>query len=301
MRYSAGAAAALVVMITFGFAAGAAAGSLSNAGGTVTLASIGIVTADTPYASGQIISVTLHANSALGFDNGAAGPYNFEECQAPNGVLPTVPTSNCDGSTIVQVSAVNADGSLGATSFKIYALPDVPTFGEDAGAGQPNCGLAPNDCVLYIGSPIGADTSFPTAHLFSAPFVIASNSDDKGENPGDGSGTSGHSTGPVPVVAPQVNPKPKATPASTAGTAATQAGATAPSSSRGAPRSPASIPNTASSNGRSTTTSSVGTSSLAFTGASPTLAWIALFGAFLVLASSFALRRARHGIDSPGP
>jgi hypothetical protein len=291
MRHSAGVAAAtLVLLITFGFAVNAPADST---GSTVTLATIGHVTAGTPYSSGQTITVTLHANSALGSDNGAVGPYNIEECQAPNGVLPTVPTTNCDGTTVMQVSAVNADGSLGAKAYKLYALPNVPTFDENTGTGQPNCGLAPNDCVLYIGNPIGANTSFPKAHLFSATFFIASNSDDGGENPGDGTATSGPPNGSAPVIANQAKPKATATPASTAAIAASRSGATASPSSLGDPFRSASTPNAVTSTGRSTTTSS-----LAFTGAPPTLAWLALSGALLVLASSFALRRARHKVEA---
>jgi hypothetical protein len=287
--------ATLALALTCGFAASAVADSLSDPAGTITLSTIGAVTVDTPYSSGQTINVTLHANKALGFDNGAAGPYNIEECQAPNGVLPTVPTSNCDGLTIVQVSAVNADGSLGAKAYKIYSLPDVPTFSEKAGTGQPTCGVAPNDCVLYIGSPIGAATSFPSAHLFSAPFFIASNGDDEGGNPGDGVMAARSSSTTVPVVANQAQPtaKTKATPASTAAIAASRANASASSATRAAGGAARASPLAGSSDPATTP------GSLAFTGTTPTLAWLALSGALLMLASSFALRRARRRINSP--
>jgi hypothetical protein len=294
MRFSAGVAAA--TLVAFSFAVGAAADSLPNASGSITLATIGTVTANAPFSSGQMVTVTLHANSALGLNNGVAGPYNIEECQAPNGVLPTVPTGNCDGSTIVQVSAVNADGSLAATAFKIYALPNAPTFDETAGAGQPNCGLAPNDCVLYVGSPIGANTSFPSAHLFSPAFVIASNSDDKGENPGDGTVGSRPRSDQAPVTTHHAPTKPRTAPTSVPDNSATKA-------SRAA-SSPAKTAAAGSARTRTSTTSSAratSSSSLAFTGPSPTLAWLGLAGAFLVLAASFALRRTRPGVGSPGP
>jgi hypothetical protein len=177
-------------------AGGVASADLTNTAGTVTLHAPG-GTSGTPYSSGQTIDVNINANGALGSNNGASGPYNIEECQAPNGVVPTIPTGNCDGYTILPVTTTNADGSLSDVAFTVYALPDSVTFGESAGPGQPVCGVAPNYCVLYIGNAIGASTSFPVAHLFSAPFQIAANGDDGGENPGDGTPES-----PLPILLP---------------------------------------------------------------------------------------------------
>jgi hypothetical protein len=178
-------------------ASGVANADLTNSGGTVTLQGPG-GTAGTPYSSGQTITVNLEANSAFSAASGAAGPYIVEECQAPNGVLPTTPTDNCDHNTVgAEIVSTNSDGSLADYSYTVYALPDIPIFSETAGPGQPNCGTAPNYCVLYIGSPFGGATSFPTAHLFSAPFQISANSDDGGENPGDGTPES-----PLPILMP---------------------------------------------------------------------------------------------------
>ncbi len=177
-------------------ASGAASASLVNSAGTVTLNSPG-GTAGTPYSSGQTITLSLGGNSALGSKNGSAGPYEVIECQAPNGVLPTVPTNNCDQLTGGTITTVNADGSLSSFSYTVFALPDGPTFGESAGPGQPTCGLAPNYCVLYIGSALGSATAFPAAHLFSAPFQISANADDGGESPGDGTPES-----PLPILLP---------------------------------------------------------------------------------------------------
>jgi hypothetical protein len=196
-RLAAKAAAMLLLASPVLFlASGAASADLVNPAGTVTLQGPG-GTAGTPFSSGQTINIILGANSTLGFNNGASGPYEIIECQAPNGVLPTVPTNNCDQLTGGTISTVNADGSLAFKSYIVYALPNGPTFGETAGPGQPNCGQAPNYCVLYIGNALGAATAFPAAHVFSAPFQIQANADDGGGNPGDGTPES-----PLPILLP---------------------------------------------------------------------------------------------------
>ena len=92
------------------------------------------------------------------------------------------PHDNCDGSTILSTSAVNADGSFLISSYTVYALPDNISLGEPS-TQKPVCGVAPNYCVLYIGP---AQTDFSKPHLFSAPFQVLANADDGGGSPGDG-------------------------------------------------------------------------------------------------------------------
>ena len=159
--------------------------------GPVTLATIGTVTAGTPYSSGQGITVEIAANTTLSLSNLQASGFSGEpsmkamECADPGGTvanLPTTPTGNCDGQTVVPTSAVNADGSFNLPD-TIYALPDGPTFGESASQ-TPVCGIGADECVLYVGP---AQQDFSKPHLFSAPFSVLANSDDGGENPGDGS------------------------------------------------------------------------------------------------------------------
>ncbi len=50
---------------------------------------------------------------------------------------------------------------------------------------RPTCGdTAATECVLYIGNN---QSDFSASHVFSQPFNVLANSDDLGENPGDGS------------------------------------------------------------------------------------------------------------------
>jgi len=106
-------------------------------------------------------------------------------------------TADRDRVTVSQFPRTDADGSVATQAFTVYALPDGPTFDESAGPGQPTCGLAPNYCVLYVGSALYSDTAFPATHLFSAPFQIQASADDGGENPGDGTPES-----PLPILLP---------------------------------------------------------------------------------------------------
>ncbi len=143
---------------------------------------IGSFTADTPFSSGQVISVVIPANST--FTAGAG--ISIEECAAPGGVVPTQP-SDCDGITH-QGDTVTAgsDGSVDYTDtppdsgYTIYAIPD-PSIGDTGTA--PVCNLS-NECVLYIGEN---QNDFTQPHFFSQPFYVTPTPGDSGANPGDGS------------------------------------------------------------------------------------------------------------------
>ncbi|MGD0381802.1 MAG: Ig-like domain-containing protein [Acidimicrobiales bacterium] len=168
----------------------ASAASLSN--GTVSINTIGTVTSGTPYSSGQQVNVVVSANPTLSLTNLESAGYTGEpamravECDDPGGLvgnLPGTPTGNCDGSTILSTSAVNADGSFTIDNYTIDWLPDNATFGESP-TQKPTCGTAPDFCVLYLGP---AQNDFSKPHIFSAPFLVTNNGDDGGEDPGDGS------------------------------------------------------------------------------------------------------------------
>lgn len=160
--------------------------------GSVTLTTIGTVASGTPYSSGQLINISVAANITLSLANLETAGYTGEpamkavECDDPGGLvanLPATPTGHCDGQTILSTSAVNADGSFALSNYTIYALPNDITFSESP-TSTPACGIGADQCVLYLG-PNQNDFSKP--HLFSAPFSVAANVDDGGENPGDGS------------------------------------------------------------------------------------------------------------------
>jgi hypothetical protein len=142
-------------------------------------------TANTPFSSGQFVNVVVPANSLFV----STSSVNIVECAAPNGVLPTLP-NECDGNTIQGNTILpNTDGSInlqtqGYGLFPLYALPDSVTL-EETPSSAVTCGnTAATECVLYIGDAQG---DFTQPHVFSQPFYIEANADDKGEAPGDGS------------------------------------------------------------------------------------------------------------------
>jgi hypothetical protein len=142
-------------------------------------------TAGDAYSSGQAINVVVPANSLFVSTTNV----NIVECAAPNGVLPTLP-NECDGNTIQGPTILpNSDGSInlqteGDGLYQVFALPDSITLGESPSSAV-DCGdTAATECVLYIGENQG---DFTAPHIFSQPFFIAANSDDKGDFPGDGS------------------------------------------------------------------------------------------------------------------
>ena len=142
-------------------------------------------TASTPFSSGQQVDVTVPANADLPVNSNVL----IVECNAPGGAPPPDP-SYCQGDTIQGVSIhPNPNGSLDLHAqknvyYSLYALPDYVSFQETSG---PACDLV-NDCILYIGDN---QNDFTYPHYWSAPFSIAPNGDDLGENPGDGSALTG--------------------------------------------------------------------------------------------------------------
>lgn len=176
-----GAIVLLVAGAAFGFAAtvGADEPSSGQIVSTAAQPNAGF-TADTPFSSGQVISVVIPANTAFA---GSNANINVIECSAPNGVVPTDP-SNCDGNTIQGDTILpNADGSFSYSTYTLFALPD-PNF--ESGGGGPACGLtAATECILYIGNN---QNDFTAPHLWSQPFFINGHSgSDAGTSPGDGS------------------------------------------------------------------------------------------------------------------
>jgi hypothetical protein len=181
----AGSAASALALSGAGPAGASPCGSSPTNGCTLSGATVpvGTVTADTPFSSGQDINVVVPANSILPVHAAVF----ILECEAPGGVDPT-DTSACDGNTVQGNTVLPAsDGSINLQTQKyglypVYALPDQVTFNENP-SGYPDCNLT-TECVLYIGDD---QSDFTQPHFWSEPFYVAPNSDDLGENPGDGS------------------------------------------------------------------------------------------------------------------
>jgi hypothetical protein len=184
----------VVVCGVFAGACANHAGASTLVLGPVTLTPTSSGPASTLLESGQTVNIAVAPNSTLKLSNlmsngGFTGEpaMKAEECDDPGGLkanLPTEPKYHCDGSTILSTSYVNADGSFRLDKYPIYALPDSITLGESPGQ-KPVCGTGTNECVLYIG-PNQEDFSKP--HLFSAPFSVAANSNDRGASLGSSPG-----------------------------------------------------------------------------------------------------------------
>ena len=143
---------------------------------------IGTFAAGTPFSSGQVIEVTIPANSTL---TPLAG-INIVECADPGASAspPVVPTNTaqCDGNTIQGSTVfVGSDGSVDYMAYTVYSLPNS-ALGESAG-GQPACDLS-DECVLYIGQDYN---DFTQPHFWSQGFYVAPTPNNTGANPGDGS------------------------------------------------------------------------------------------------------------------
>jgi hypothetical protein len=172
-----------------GFTAGAAAaGTLTSADGYTSLTTAPGVTPNSPYSSGQHVTVTVGVNPTMnnaalvtaGFPSGAV-TMKFLECADPGGTAANLPTkpSECEPGTIHSIAGAHSDGSM-TTSFQVLFLPD-PNLGVSNGT---DCGLAPHQCVVGIFSN---QNDFSKPHLFSAPFVTSQgDGSDSGANPGDG-------------------------------------------------------------------------------------------------------------------
>src|ERR1700722_11724654 len=183
------AASAVGLLITTVAAIGAislsgAAAPAQGASGPYAVA-VSPFTANTPYASGQMINVVVPANSLFLPTSGV----NILECSAPDGVLPPQP-QDCDGNTIQTSKILPAsDGSInlqtqGDGLYEVFALPDSISLGEGP-SNEVTCGdTAATECVLYIGNNQG-DFSHP--HIFSQPFSVSANATDSGTPAGDGS------------------------------------------------------------------------------------------------------------------
>jgi ABC-type phosphate transport system substrate-binding protein len=130
-----------------------------------------------PFSSGQTLEVSFGANTTL---TPNLGVY-IEECSAPGGTVPTLPTQ-CDPKTHQHSPLfMNGDGSLDYKGYPIYALPDAPNLGETS-SGGPQCDLA-NQCILYIGQN---PNDFSQPHVWSSAFFIKPTAGDAGTNPGNG-------------------------------------------------------------------------------------------------------------------
>ena len=135
-----------------------AAAQLTSSDGFTTLSTIGTVTAGTPYASGQQISLNVAANPVINTtnlaNNGAptTGLFYTEECIDPGGTTASLPTSatGCEAATLVTGSKA-ADGHLSLTGTSgptVYDLPDPGSLGSPTMVGT--CDVAPNQCVIGI-------------------------------------------------------------------------------------------------------------------------------------------------------
>jgi hypothetical protein len=179
-------AAGAFSIAVLGAPAGAAA---PTAGSSVPNSAVpsGTFIAGGPFSSGQQINIVIPANTVFS----PTANLNIEECAAPNGVIPTLPSA-CEGNAIQGPSfKTNSDGSINFQTethslYTVYALPDQISLLESP-TGSPVCGdTAATECILFVGQN---QNDFTAPHVWSQPFFILANSDDLGENPSDGSGT----------------------------------------------------------------------------------------------------------------
>jgi 5-hydroxyisourate hydrolase-like protein (transthyretin family) len=178
------------------------ASTLTSSDGYTSLTTIGTVTLDTPYTSGQNLVVQVEANPVMDEANLAAnsaptsGNFYFAECTDPGGLAANLPTaaSGCESATISVAALKSSDGSAtleGAHAFTVYNLPDPTTLGPPTMTGECNDGIDPCVVGMFAASPTINGFSYP--HLFSAPFYVSvGDGMDLGDNPGDGS--------PLPVT-----------------------------------------------------------------------------------------------------
>jgi hypothetical protein len=178
------------------------ASTLTSSDGYTSLSTIGTVTADTPYTSGQQLDVSVASNPVLSFSSlfsagtpscssatECSGNYYVEECTDPDGTSGNLPTtaSACEAATDNFSASKSSDGSLTVDSYPVYDLPDPGTLGPPTMTGE--CDVTPNVCVLgiFAQNPQSA-SGFAYPHLFSAPFnITVGDGLDQGDNPGDGS------------------------------------------------------------------------------------------------------------------
>jgi adhesin/invasin len=188
-------AALLVSTAAFLDAFGNPGGAATLTNGITTLSTIGTVTANSPYSSGQPINMGVTANNTLSqtnlSNNGAptTGLFYVEECTDPTGLVANLPTTStgCEAATLA-TTAKTTDGHISSSTFgtyPVYDLPDPGTLGSPTMTGS--CDISPNQCVLGIFAANPATNGFGFPHLFSAPFnVTVGDGDDAGHEPGDG-------------------------------------------------------------------------------------------------------------------
>ena len=148
-------------------------------------------TAGTPFSSGQTINIVIPATeNAAG--NGplftASQALEFVECAAPNGVIPSSPSTACDLNTVnTNTVFANSDGSVNyyqdgnSSYYPVYSLPNA---GLGEGSSGPVCGsTSATECILYVGTDV-SDSTAP--HVWSQPFFVAATPGNTGADPGDG-------------------------------------------------------------------------------------------------------------------
>jgi len=194
--------------------------------------------------------------------NGMFTPHagvNILECADPGGSAANLPTdiTACDGNTIQGTTVlVTGDGSFSESSYQVYSLPNS-VLGEQTNA-KPICNQT-NYCVLYVGQN---QNDFTAPKTFSVPFLISQSS----------------GTTPASTTAG----------ASSTGTSGTPSGTSGASSATAAPATSGATAGVA--------TSGTSASSLADTGPSSELMWLAGTGTVLLLGGAVGRRRAFRGV-----
>lgn len=180
---------AVIVGIT---ASHAGAATLSNGTVAIQMSSGGSV-ATSPLQNHAIVNVVVGPNSTLsqsalstaGFPSGTV-PIKVLECADPGGSSGNLPkkSTDCDPTTIFSRTTVQNNGSVYASKYTIYALPDVDELGPSNGT---VCDST-HPCVLGIFSD---QNDFTKPHLFSAPFeVSATDAAATGTSSSSGTGSS---------------------------------------------------------------------------------------------------------------
>lgn len=254
------------VLILFGSRADAATPSV-----TITPQS-GSASPGASYRSGEAVDVSVGANTL--FKPGLR--VNILECADPGGTAANLPTSveDCDGNTIqANTVLIHPDGSIDETQYTIYSLPNQ-VLGEEPDY-QPACDSS-HECVLYVGEN---QEDFSQPKLFSAPFTVAPSSGSTGDT-----GTTTGATG-------SIGDSTSASATTEPGTGSGSAGSNA-SSSTSSPGASVSLQGASSgSDGGDPSTSG----SLAYTGVSPALWWMAAVGAALTLVGALGRRASVVG------
>jgi hypothetical protein len=214
------------------------------------------------YRDGETVGVSIGPNSLFTPNL----KVNILECSDPGGTAAHLPTSvaECDGNTIQGGTIlIQSDGSFSDSAYTLYSIPNY-VLGEQANK-QPVCNVT-NPCVLYVGQN---QEDFTQPKTFSAPFTISTTPIPASSTPTTAAGNSGvgtTTTTPTTTVAGATT----STPTTTAGT--NGVGTTSPATS-------------------ATDPSAVQTTSLADTGPSSLLPWLAASALLLVALGTAGRRR----------